>query len=219
MNLLIFTQIFWSGFVRIHSALSTFSGKTFDKIIGSINIETTNEVIKVKAIVILRGPINAPTVPLTINSIGKNMKTVISVPGIIDHIYFLRAFDVASQNLISLCTLNSHTIHSVITIRLSTIIHKVNTSENETTELNEYPRKLKSINVMKYTRGNAIVTHRDVLTQINKNKIIIIVRPVCRKFETNVPYILSISFDFEYVSNTFIEVFDVFHCSIELCTL
>jgi hypothetical protein len=91
----------------------------------------------------------APTVQVTINNIGKNIKTVISVQGIIDHIYFFNALQAASQNFISLLLLNSHTIHSVITIKLSTIIHKVRTNENETTELNEYPKKLNKINVIK----------------------------------------------------------------------
>jgi hypothetical protein len=67
---------------------------------------------------------------------------------------------------------------------------------------------------MKYTSGKAIVTQRDILTHINKKSIIIIVRPVCRKFDTKVPYILSISFDLEYVSKILTSVFLFFQSSI-----
>lgn len=99
VKLLIFTQTFSSGFVKIPSALPIFSGKTLLKITGNRKIETTNDVIRVKAIVILNGPINAHTVPVTMNKIGRNINTVINVPGIIDHLYLSNACPVASQKV------------------------------------------------------------------------------------------------------------------------
>jgi hypothetical protein len=81
---------------------------------------------------------------------------------------------------------NSFTIHSEITIKLSTIIQRLKTRANETILLKVYHINIKQINVKKYTKGKAIVTQNDILKPTNKTKINKIISQLCRKFETNV---------------------------------
>ena len=114
-------------------------------IIGKNIKATIIEKISVESIVVGKDFIKAHILPESIKFKGKNIAIVVKFQANMDFRYVLRENAIASYLFNHL--LRASSIHSIIIIRLSTIIHKVRTREKLTILLKVYQIEYKYINV------------------------------------------------------------------------